>query len=212
MLDRQTGVESALLCGLDFGRGVPAALALGDEGGEFGGIPGQRCGPGWSGAIATKLAPNWLSGRGEDLDPFAAGDEPERAPQPAAFADPVLLPRRTLSGHWSRLPSPSSSSRELGDLEEPLGELALLDLCARNASRALRSPARWRHGHVDRIHLTSPFAAIDQPGSMQIEEHASHGRNIRCSHGELAASNRATGRALELIAHRCDVGAGPFTG
>ena len=144
--------------------------ALGDEGGRARGRrPASVGASGWSGAIAMKLAPNSVSGRVVNTSSSRRrrplGREAEaRAPseRPIQFA----CISRTFSGQRSRPSSASSrSSAIVGDLEEPLGELALLDQRAGAPAAAVDHLLVGEHGLVDRVPVDPALLAVDQPGA-----------------------------------------------
>ena len=90
---------------------------------------------------------------------------------------PWLLPiqfsciSRTLSGQWSSVGEPVEQLLgEIGDLEEPLAELAPLDQRARAPAAAVDHLLVGEHGHVDRVPIDLALLAIDQARLVKVEE------------------------------------------
>jgi len=59
---------------------------------------------------------------------------------------------------------------EIGDLQEPLVELAPFDLRARSPALAVDDLLVGKHGHVDRVPIDLAFLAIDEAGFVKVEE------------------------------------------
>jgi hypothetical protein len=102
---------------------------------------------------------------------------------------------------------------EVGDLEEPLAQLALLDERARPPAAAVDHLFVGEHGHVDRVPIDRGFLAVDQPGGEEIEEQRLFVAVIvGLASSEFAAPVEREAEALQLRLHRRDVGAGPGAG
>ena len=90
---------------------------------------------------------------------------------------PRLLPiqfsciSRTLSGHWSSaVEAVEQLLGEIGDLQEPLVELAPLDRRARAPAAPVDHLLVGEHGHVDRVPIDLALLAVDEARLEQIEE------------------------------------------
>jgi hypothetical protein len=116
VLRLEAGVEALLLGRLDLGLAGADALALGDEGGELRICAASARASGWSGAIATKLAPNSVSGRVVKTSSFDRSAAPASGSGSGTSRGLRSLPiqfsciSRTFSGQRSSVPAPSSSS------------------------------------------------------------------------------------------------------
>ena len=131
---------------------------------------------------------------------------------------PRLLPiqfsciSRTFSGQSSRVLQPLEQLvGELGDLQKPLRELAPLDRSAGAPALAVDHLLVGEHGHVDRVPIDLALLAIDEAGVEQVEEQRLLVAVISGVAGrELAAPVEREADLLQLLAHRRDVGPGPF--
>ncbi len=136
-------------------------------------VSATSCASGWSGAIATKLAPKIVSGRVVQTSSSRRRSVSwKRNCRPRRLADPVLLHQLHLVRASARVyRSPSSSScGEVGDLEEPLAELALLDQRARAPAVPVDHLLVGEHGLVDRVPVNRRFLAVDEPCFVEVEE------------------------------------------
>ncbi len=212
------GAEPLLLGGLDLGGAGPAGLALGDE---LGGGRIHRC---------RRLSDRVIGGNGdearaedgvgpgrEDLNRIDSRDrlgQAEAELQPAALADPILLHQPDLlRPRVEPLQPLEQIVGEIGDLQKPLRQLAPLDLRARAPALAVDDLLIGEHGHVDRVPIDLAFLAIDQAGREQVEEQRLLvAVIIGFAGGELAAPVDGEADPLQLLAHRRDIGAGPFAG
>ncbi len=103
--------------------------------------------------------------------------------------------------------------REVGDLQEPLAQLALLDQRARSPAATVYDLLVGQHGHIDRIPIDRRFLAIDQPGAEQVEKQCLFVTVIiRLAGGEFAAPVDRQPEPTELRLHRRDIRAGPRAG
>ena len=161
-----------------------------------------------------KLAPKSVSGRVENtsMDLHRRVLEREGKAQAFGAADPVLLHdpdffRPALETIERR----EQIVGEVRDLEEPLRQLAALDQRARAPAPALDHLLVGEHGLVDRVPVHVGFGAIDEAHAVEIEEETLLPRVIlEIAGGELAAPVDGQAHVLELLAHRRDVGVGPF--
>ena len=169
--DAETGVEAQLFLGFDIGSCSAAGLAFGDEGrqcwvglttlarqrviGGDGGETGaeQRVGPG-----------------GENVEATAALYRKGEA-QPGGAADPVFLHQFDLVRPLiERLEPVDQIVGEIGDLQEPLVQLAAFDQRARSPAAAVDHLLVGQHGHVDRIPVHRRFLAINKTSGQHVEE------------------------------------------
>ena len=124
------------------------------------------------------FAPNSVSGRvvkiSSSLSPFGVvfGSSAKRTSRPSERPIQFVCISRTFSGQRSSVSSASSrSSRIVGDLEEPLRQLALLDQRAGAPAAAVDHLLVGEHGLVDRVPVHLRLLALDQPGLEEVEEH-----------------------------------------
>ena len=214
------GVEAHLLGGVDGCLRSTHLVALLDELRELGifrsGGRGQRM----IGRQRHELgAEQSVRPRGENLQLgffIGRGGRIEHEAQRQAFraADPVLLHqadffRPALEG----VERVEQIFRIVADLEEPLGELALLDRSARAPAAAVDHLFVGQHGVIDRVPVHLRLFALDQPGFEKIEEHLLLVPVIgRIAGGELARPVERQPHRLELRFHRRDVVVGPRFG
>ena len=137
-------------------------------------------------------------------------DEPNR--QSLRAPDPVLL-------HQADFFRPALEMIEarqeivgiVGDLEEPLGELALLDRRARAPAAPVDHLLVGEHRLVDRIPIHLRFLARDQASFEEIEEQLLLVLVIGGIAGrDLARPVERETHRLQLRTHGCDIGVGPF--
>ena len=99
------------------------------------------------------------------------------------------------------------------DLQEPLGQLALLDERAGAPAAAVDHLLVGEHGLVDRVPVDLGALARDEAGREEIEEQLLLALVIfDVAGGEFARPVEAQTHGLELLAHRVDVGVGPGLG
>ena len=214
----KAGVVALLLLRLDLGRGRATAPAFLGEGGEIG-IVLRQCqrdrvigGDGSKAGTEECVRP-----RGEDLqrrDAVHRRFQREAELHALRLADPVLL-------HQPHLVRPAFQRAEaieqivgkIGDLEEPLAELALLHRRARAPALAVDHLLVGEHGHVDRVPVDRAFLAIDETGGIEVQEQRLFlPVIIRLARRDLAAPVEREAEALQLRLHRRDVRAGPAAG
>ena len=165
-------------------------------------LGGQRLGDRMAGRDGDEArAEDRVGPGGEDLDvAMPAGRVPARRKRNCR---PRLLPiqfsciSRTLSGHWSSVLEPVEQLLgEVGDLQEPLAELAPLDRRARAPALAVDHLLVGEHGHVDRVPIDLALLAIDQAGFDTGRGTApARGRNNRARRWRARGSSRARSRA-----------------
>ena len=99
------------------------------------------------------------------------------------------------------------------DLEEPLGELALLHWRAGSPALAVDHLLVGEHGHVDRVPVHARLLALDQPRFHEVEEHLLLVLVVaRVAGRDLARPVERQPHGLELLLHRSDVVVGPALG
>jgi hypothetical protein len=168
---------------------------IGGDGGEAGAEDGVRPG-------------------GEHLQPFYITHysiKREAELQADRLADPVLLHQLHLVGPLvERVASPIEQFvGEVGDLEEPLAQLALFDRRARAPALAVDHLLVGQHGHVDRIPVDRAFLAVDQARGVEIEEQRLFLAVIIGLAGrQFAAPVEREAEALQLRLHVGDVVSG----
>jgi hypothetical protein len=211
------GVEAQLLGLVDQLLRGPGALAFGDESGERRIVPGRRCCERMVGRQRHEFRTEQRVGPGRvDVELALAargghGIEREADQQAFRTADPVLLHQP----HFFRpaLEPVERAQQFLGerrDLEEPLGELALLHGRARAPAAAVDHLLVGEHGLVDRIPVDLGLLALDQSRLQEVEEHALLVLVIlRVAGRDLAAPVEGEPHRLELRLHGLDVLLGP---
>ena len=210
------GKEAFLFGGLDLRGAGAAGLALGDERCRFRMGGGDGLGDRMVGRDGDEArAEDRVRTRGEHIDRLDCRDglrNAETELEAAAPADPILLHQTDLVGPLvERLQPLEQIVGEVGDLEEPLGELAPLDRRPRAPALAVDHLLIGEHGHVDRVPIDLAFLAIDQPGIEQVEELRLLVPVIRRVAGrELSGPVEREADALQLLAHRFDIGPGPL--
>ena len=155
---RDAGVEAHLLGGIDLGLRGAAVPAFLDECGKLRILLCRRGGERMIGRERHELAPNSVSGRvvktSSSLSPAGVvfGSSAKRTSSPSERPIQFFCISRTFSGQRSSLSSASSrSSRIVGDLEEPLRQLALLDHGAGAPAAAVDHLLVGQHRLVDRV-------------------------------------------------------------
>ena len=99
----------------------------------------------------------------------------------------------------------------VGDLEEPLGELALLDRRARAPAAPVDHLLVGEHRLIDRVPIDLRFLARDQAGLEEVEEQLLLVLVIaRIAGRDLARPVERQAHRLQLRAHGGDIGVGPF--
>src|SRR5207342_3493476 len=92
------------------------------------------------------------------------------------------------------------------DLEEPLGQLALLDQRARAPAAPVDDLLVGEHGLVDRIPVDRALSAVNEPGRIEVEEQCLLVAIVfRIASGELSAPVERKAETFELPLHRGDV-------
>jgi hypothetical protein len=141
-------------------------------------------------------------------------DQTEIETQAFRLADPVAL-------HSAHLVGPAVQAVQcrqqlvgvLADLEEPLRQLALLDLGAGAPAAAVDHLLVGEHGHVDGIPVHLGLLALDQAGFHEIDEHALLVLVVgRVAGREFTRPVQRQAHRLQLLLHRSDVLVGPRFG
>ena len=214
------GVVAELLGGIDRLLRRAGALALGDERLQrrvpSGGGAGQRMvrGDRHEGGAEQRVGPR----RVDDQFAFAVGGRRvvEREADLQAFrpADPVLLHQPDLlRPAVERVEGGQEILRIVGDLEEPLRQLADLDHGARAPAAAVDDLLIGEHRLVDGIPVDLRDLALDEAGGQEVEEHRLLVLVVgRVAGRDLAAPVERQAHRFELRPHRRDVGIGPCGG
>ena len=211
----QPGIEAQLFGGFQLGCGGAALLAQRDEGLGLGVLGDDALrdrvigGDGHKAGAEDRVRPGRV-----DLDRTLEVAARERELQTLRLADPVLLHQLDLLGPVLKAIQPFQQFLgEVGDLEEPLAELPLLDQRAAAPAAPVDHLLVGQHGVIDRVPVDCRFLAIDQPGLVQIEEQRLLlPVIIRLARGQLAAPVDGETEALQLRLHAGDVVAGPAAG
>ena len=215
------GVEAALLRRLQRGDRGAEPLAFGDEvpQGGIAGRDGARQGMVGRDRQETRTEQR-VGPRRVDVQRRGVGGGGGRGverpahQQPLRLADPVAL-------HEAHLLRPAIQAVEggqqivgvVGDLEEPLHEVALLDRRAGAPALAVDHLLVGEHGLVDRVPVDLRLAAIDEPGVEETQEHRLLVLVVAGIAGrDLARPVERQPHALELAPHGGDVGIGPGGG
>ena len=142
------------------------------------------------------------------------GIEREADQEPFRAADPVLLHQPDLLGPaLEPVERVEEVLRVIGDLQEPLGQLALLDGRAGAPAAAVDDLLVGEDGLVDRIPVHARRAAVDEAGFEEIQEQTLLVLVIgRIASGDLAAPVERQPHRLQLSAHGVDIGVGPRAG
>jgi hypothetical protein len=117
----------------------------------------------------------------------------------------------TESGQPAACPTVQQLLRVVGDAQEPLRDLALLDQRAGAPAAAVDHLLVGQHGLVDRIPVHHRVLAVGQALLQQAHEHALLVHVVvRLAGGELARPVDRVAQRLQLRAHVLDVGVGPL--
>ncbi len=206
------GVHPQFFGRLDGLRCGAALAAFGDEGGDLGVVRLKHLGNRMIGRNADEgRAEQGVGPGGEHLDRVAAVGALEAEAQAARFADPVGLHQPHFLGPvLQRVDGVEQLLGEIGDLEEPLRQLAPLDLGARAPALAVDHLLVGKHGHVDRIPVDHRVLAVDQPLCHEVDKHrlllAIIFRVAGCEH---PAPVQPEAKRLHLGDHRVDIVVGP---
>ena len=214
-MDRKPGIEPQLFRGLDLRCRGAGALALLDERGKLRAVRREPLRDRVIGGDCREArAEQRVGAGGEHVEFGPAVDHAEAEFQPLALADPVALHQPHLVGPLVEAIEPFEQLvGEIGDLQEPLAELALLDQRARTPAAPVDHLFVGQHGIVDRIPVDRRFLAIDQPCLEQIEEQCLFVPVIiGFARRQLAAPVERETQPLQLGLHRLDIGAGPCPG
>jgi hypothetical protein len=216
----QPGVPADLLGLFDVGLGRAALAAFGDEVGDV------RIGVGqlFRNRMIRRQTQEagseqsvWTGG--VDLDAVVVAGRRRPGPFPGHLqtlgpADPVLL-------HQPDLFRPAVQGLQpvdqvvgiVGDAQEPLVQLALLDDGAGTPATPVDDLFIGQNGVVDRVPVDDPVLAIDQTAPIQLQEPGLLLAIVfRVAGGELARPVQRQTQELQLFAHVGDVGIGPALG
>ena len=169
--DAQAGVKAQLFLGFDIGRCSAAGLTFGDK--------RRQCRVGFRALASQRMISGDRSETGTEQRIGPGGEHVETAAalyrkgeaQPSGAADPVFLHQFDLVRPLiERLEPVDQIVGEIGDLQEPLVQLAAFDQRARSPAAAVDHLLVGQHGHVDRIPVHRRFLAVHQPGGQHVEE------------------------------------------
>ena len=212
MLRGNARVETELFRGFQFGGSRAALFAQRDEFACL--VAVQRLRHRMIGRNSDEAgAENRVGPRRIDRQ-FLAIRQVEAELQPLALADPVFLHQPDLVGPVFEAVQPFEQFfGKVGDLEEPLRQLALLDLGAAAPALAVDHLFIGQHGHVDRVPIDLAFLAIDEARFVEIDEQRLLvAVIIRLAGGQFAAPVEREAQPLQLRFHVFDIGAGPAAG
>ena len=209
----QAGVHPALVLGLELRLGHAAVLELVQERGErrvvARGLQRQRM---LAGDGQEAHAHQGVRTGGEHGQRRALPFHRELDLQSLAAPQPVALHGLDRVGPArQRVQAVQQLLRVIGDLEEPLRDLALFHHRAGAPAAAVDDLLIGQHGLVHRVPVHDRVLAIrhalfQQPGEHQLFPAVV----LRPAGGELAAPVDGVAQRLELRAHVSDVGVGPF--
>ncbi len=217
-MDRpDAGVEALLLGGVDDLLRGAVTFRLGDEFREFRIFRGRRLRQRMIRRDRHELGAEQRVGpRREDLQLGLAGGrgrgiEREAHQQALGAADPVALHQPHLVGPAiQRIERVQQLLRVLGDLEDPLVHLALLDDGAGAPAAAVDHLLVGEHGHVDRIPVDLALLALGEAGAQKIQEHLLLVLVVSGIAGrEFAGPVERQPDRPQLLLHRGDVVVGP---
>ncbi len=209
VLGGDPGIETQLLGGFEFGRRGAALLAFGDEGAGL--VAVDRLRDRMVGGNCDEARPEDRVGpRGIDRQRVAIR-QIESEFEPLGLADPVFLHQPDLVGPVLEAAEPFEQLfGEIGDLEEPLVQLALLDLGAAAPALPVDHLFIGEHGHVDRVPIDLAFLAIDEARFVEIDEQRLLVPVVIGFAGrQLARPVKREAEALQLRLHVFDIVAGP---
>ena len=211
VLAGQAGVEAELFGFLQCLLSGAALAGLGAEFGHVRALGFQLFRQRVVGGDADKAcAHERIRAGGVDLDlaPIGAG---EAELQATGFTDPVRLHEL----HLGRPVIQPVDGREqffgeIGDFEEPLGQLAALDICAGAPAFAVDYLLIGEHGHIDGIPVDHGVLAVDETFIQEIYEKSLLLAVIfRVAGGEFAGPVQRPAHRLHLGLHVFDVLVGP---
>ena len=208
----EAGVEAELFRRFQLRRCRPALLAQSDEIARR--VSVERLGHRMVGGDGDEARAEDRVGPGRiDRQP-AAIRKIEAEFEPLRLADPVFLHQPDLVGPVFETAQPFQQFLgEVGDLQEPLRQFALLDLGTRAPALAVDDLFVGEHGHVDRIPIDLALLAIDKARFVKVEEQRLFVAVIvRLAGRQLAAPVEREAEALQLRLHVFDIVAGPAAG
>ena len=214
MLGSDSGVEAQLLGGFQLSRSSAALLAQRDE------VLRGRV------VLRHALRDRVIGGNGNEARPedrvgtgrvnlhAAAVRQVEAELQALRLADPVLLHRADLLGPFVEIAQTFEQFvGEVGDLEKPLIELALLDQRARAPAAPVNHLLVREHRHVDRVPVDRRFLPGDEAVRIHVEEQRLFVPVVfRLAGGQFTAPVERKAKTLQLRLHVGDVVARPAAG
>ncbi len=212
MLAAKAGIEADLLGPLERLLAGRRGRTFGNEAGKPGVVRGEPDAQRVIGCDRDEARAEQGVGAGrEHLDMIISAAD--RKPHPGAdrAADPALL-------HGADLVRPAIQARQgveqllavVGDLEEPLRQLAALDRSAGAPAAAVDDLLVGQHRLVDRIPVDPGLLAVDQARLEEVEEHRLLMAIVaRIAGRDLARPVDRQPHGLELGAHLLDIGMGP---
>ena len=218
MTHAQASVEALLFSFFKRFLGRATLAAIGAEGRDLGVVTLKLAGQRMIGRDAHEAgAQQGIGASGIDLDPVGAMrsvDQREGELQAARLADPVRLHQPHLGGP---VVQPVQRGQQffgiVGNLEEPLRQLAPFDIGARSPALAVDHLLIGKNGHVDRVPVHHGVLAIDQALFQHIEEKRLLLAVVfGIAGGELAAPVDGQAQRFHLRAHVRDVLIGPVLG
>ncbi len=144
--------------------------------------------------------------------PTVAGSMTNRTASPSERPIQFFCIRRTFSGPaLEMIEARQEIVGIVGDLEEPLGELALLDRRSRAPAAAVDHLLVGEHRLIDRVPIDLRFSPRDEASFEEIEEQLLLVLVIaRVAGRDLARPVEREAHRLQLGTHGRDIGVGPF--
>ena len=214
----QASVMAQLLGLFDGFLGGAAPAGQRAEIGDLGVLRFEGAGDGVIGRDADETCAHQRVGAGGiDLDLCMAmrrGDHVEGELKAARTADPIGLHRFDLGGPIIKpVQRIKQFAREIGDLEEPLRQLAPFHIGTRAPALAVDHLFIGKHGHIDRVPIHDRVLAIDETLFKEIEkERLLLAVVFHVAGREHARPVKAEAQWLHLGDHRVDILIGPIGG
>ena len=215
MLHPDAGIEAQLLGCFDGFLGGAALARFLEERGQLGVVLLHRLGNRMIGRNADEACPHQGVGAGGiDRDRITRVGAFEAELKAARLADPVFLHEPDLGRPViQRAERIQQIFREIGDLEEPLGQFAPFDQRARPPATAVLDLLIGQHRHVDRVPVHHRVLSVNQPLFQEVEEECLLLAVIfGVAGGKHARPVQRQAKRLHLLDHRVDVGIGPILG
>ena len=166
----EPGIDAQLLGPFDRRLAGPGAAAILDEAGHLGISAGDLGGQRMFRRDRAEARPEQrVVPRGVDVEPAVEPDDGEGDAQPLGAADPVLLHRPHLVGPALQLAERRAQLLGVvGDAQEPLRHLALLDLGAGAPAAPVDHLLVGQHRAVDRVPVDPAAGAVQEPGFEEV--------------------------------------------